>query len=200
MNARKLCIIRLALSLLFGIAVASVPLHLILGGAQTNSTLSFQSRITDIYLKKLDRIAQFAYQTTGVYPTKLADLREVPRDGWSRPFLYSLSDGKPLVESLGRDGKRGGVGLDADLSNLNPNPPQARIPFWARLFEREAQGIVLASLSCGIMAGALFFAGVRHQTFSSKTLPVLAISLLLSLALAAFGALTIATFHIPSGH
>ncbi len=199
MNARKLLIIRLALSLLFGIAVAGVSLHLVLGGTQTSSTLNFRSRTTVIYLQKIDRLLRFNYESDGVYPAKLEALN-VGRDGWNRPFLYSLPDGKPLVESLGRDGKRGGVGLNADLSNREPNPLRAQISFWARMLEPEARGVVLSSLACGIIAGALFLAGVRHQTFSSKTLPALAISILLSLALAAFGAASIATVHIPSGH
>lgn len=40
------------------------------------------------------------------------------RDPWGRPFLYRLNaDGTFLIESLGRDGQRGGIGEDADLSN-----------------------------------------------------------------------------------
>jgi general secretion pathway protein G len=38
-------------------------------------------------------------------------------DPWGRPFIYHLnSDGTFLVESLGRDGQRGGTGEDADLA------------------------------------------------------------------------------------
>jgi len=39
-------------------------------------------------------------------------------DPWGRPFLYHRNaDGTFLIESLGRDGQRGGKGEDADLAN-----------------------------------------------------------------------------------
>jgi general secretion pathway protein G len=39
-------------------------------------------------------------------------------DPWGRPFLYHPNaDGTFLIESLGRDGQRGGTGEDADLAN-----------------------------------------------------------------------------------
>jgi general secretion pathway protein G len=44
-----------------------------------------------------------------------------PKDAWGREFLYQ-SDGKTyLVRSLGKDGKPGGSGVDADLSTDDPN-------------------------------------------------------------------------------
>lgn len=200
MNARKQWTIRLALSLIFGLAVMSVPLTLILGGTQARSTVNFKRRLTISQLQKSERALRDYHKENGVYPTKLDELEMVSRDGWRHPLLYSLPDGKPLVESLGSDGRRGGVGLDADVSNRNLSPPAAQIPFWARLFEREAQGVTLASLICGVIAGTLFLAGVRRQTFEPKTLPLLGVSLVLSLALAIFGAILITSFHIPSGH
>lgn len=200
MNARKQRTIRLALSLIFGLAVTSVPLTLILGGTQARSTVNFKRRLTISQLQKSERALRDYHERQGTYPTNLEALEMVPRDGWRRPLLYSLTDGKPLIESLGGDGKRGGTGLNADLSNRNLSPVAAHIPFWARLFEREAQGVVLAALICGVVAGSLFFGGVRRQTFAMKTLPALAVTLLLSLALAVFGAILITTLHVPSGH
>jgi general secretion pathway protein G len=39
-------------------------------------------------------------------------------DPWNRPFRYHVNvDGTFLIESLGRDGQRGGAGEDADLAN-----------------------------------------------------------------------------------
>ncbi len=200
MNARKQWTIRLGLSLTFAMAVAWVPLYLIVGGTQARSTINFERRLTVSQLQKSERALRDYHRQNGAYPAQLDALEIVPRDGWRRPFLYSLPDGKPLIESLGSDGKRGGVGLDADVSNRNLSPAAAQIPFWARLFEREAQGVTLASLICGLVAGTLFFAGVRRQTFEPKTLPLLGVSLLLSLALAIFGASIITAIHIPSGH
>ena len=200
MNARKQWMVRLILSLAFGIMVAWAPLYLTLGGDQARSDFSFERRVTLASLKKMDKILGDKYRSSGTYPARLENVGLQRRDGWKRPFLYSLSDGKPLIESLGSDGKRGGVGLNADLSNRNLYPAAARISFWQRPFEREAQGVALASLICGSIASALFLAAVRRQTFEPKTLPALGMAILFSLALASFGALVIAMFHVPSGH
>ena len=44
-------------------------------------------------------------------------LAEVPRDPWDRPYLYrrSPTGGSFELSSLGRDGKPGGEGVDADI-------------------------------------------------------------------------------------
>jgi general secretion pathway protein G len=57
--------------------------------------------------------------------------RETLKDGWGRDFLYELNpeSGKPFViRSLGRDGKVGGFGYDADIpeteeSGIALDPP-----------------------------------------------------------------------------
>ena len=44
-------------------------------------------------------------------------LPQVPQDPWGRPYVYqSPAPGGFLVKSLGKDGKEGGEGLDADLT------------------------------------------------------------------------------------
>jgi general secretion pathway protein G len=52
-------------------------------------------------------------------PGGYLDSREVPLDGWDRPFLYLQPgrDGLPFeVISFGADGREGGEAYDADLS------------------------------------------------------------------------------------
>lgn len=41
-------------------------------------------------------------------------------DPWGRPYLYEISNGVPVVRSLGADGKPGGDWYDSDLSSQNP--------------------------------------------------------------------------------
>ncbi len=41
----------------------------------------------------------------------------LPKDGWGRPFIYEISDGKYVIKSLGADGAVGGTGPDADLTS-----------------------------------------------------------------------------------
>ncbi|WP_315764279.1 type II secretion system major pseudopilin GspG [Sphingomonas sp. Y38-1Y] len=42
-------------------------------------------------------------------------LGEVPADPWGNPYQYSAEGGTFTLKSLGKDGKPGGEGLDADL-------------------------------------------------------------------------------------
>lgn len=47
----------------------------------------------------------------------------VPLDPWSRPYVYRPApdgSGRPIIESLGADGKEGGAGPAADISSAGP--------------------------------------------------------------------------------
>lgn len=51
-------------------------------------------------------------------PGGYLETTQVPKDGWSRDFIYQLypESGKPFViKSLGADGQEGGESYDADL-------------------------------------------------------------------------------------
>ena len=144
------------------------------------------------------------YKTNhGSYP---ADLQTVlpaeldDTDGWKRPWVYSVAGGKPLVESLGRDGKRGGSHQDADLSNLAPRPETARLSMLGQWMHPAALGLRIVALLVGASMATLVFVGLKDQTFERKSLLPLAISLFVSLVIAAFGAGFIAIAHVPSGH
>ncbi len=199
LSTRKQWIIRFTLSLIFGIAVTSVPLALILGGANT-SRFDYPQLSTTRKILKIDRALEKHKIRQGHYPEDLQSADLATRDGWRHPMLYSLPVGEPLIESLGRDGKRGGLGRDADSSNRNLNPPEARVSFWQRLFEPLAQGVVIASGICGLIGALLVYGGLRKQNFEPRSWAALALSLALSLALAIFGAAVITAFHVPSGH
>lgn len=47
-------------------------------------------------------------------------LAQVPVDPWGRPYVYRNTGGTFELLSLGKDGKPGGEGLDADLSDKAP--------------------------------------------------------------------------------
>lgn len=144
------------------------------------------------------------YKTNhGSYPANLqkilpAGLDDV--DGWKRRWVYSMSGGKPLVESLGRDGKRGGSHENADLSNLAPRPDIAQLSMWGQWMHPAALGLRVVALLVGASVATLVFVGLKQQTFERKSLLPLAISLLVSLSIAVFGAGCIAIAHVPSGH
>ena len=199
MNARKQQKIRWIISLVFGLIVMGVPLYLILGGANARD-LTYARQITRNRLKNAAQSLQNYDVQHGNYPKNLEQANLWARDSWGHPLIYSLREGGPLIESLGRDGKRGGRGMDADLSNRNLYPPEGRVSFWQRLFDPLAQGVIIASGICGLIGAALAYGGLRKQTFEPRSWIALGISLALSLALAVFGAAFITIMHIPSGH
>ena len=59
-------------------------------------------------------------------PKSLNDLPETPgkingvQDAWGRDILMSFTDGKGTLTSLGRDGRSGGTGDDADMTGVFP--------------------------------------------------------------------------------
>lgn len=59
-------------------------------------------------------------------PTSINDLPEIPeklnrvQDAWGRDILMSFADAKATLTSLGRDGKPGGIGEDADVTGVFP--------------------------------------------------------------------------------
>jgi len=74
-------------------------------------------------------------------------------DTWSRPLIYRRTKTGFVVLSYGRDGMPGGVGLDCDLSNLHPNPPQAAIPFSQFLADQSAGKVIPLALLAGVLTG-----------------------------------------------
>ena len=201
MNARQQLKLRLWLSLAFGLTVAGVALSTV-GGAQSRD-VNFHQKNTRRALRQIDSALAQYRADKGRYPPSLGALKldgETARDGWRRAWVYSLPQGQPLVESLGRDGKRGGIGTDADLSNRNPRPPATRVPFWIRVTEPEAWPMTVVALFCGVLSGVLARAGLRHTTFEAKELVLVAPVFLTALGLAVFGAAVITMLHVPSGH
>ena len=187
--------IRLILSSAFGLSVALVPLYLVVGGVHSRD-IRFEQRSTRFSFKTLDGALARFHARHGRYPSTLRELDDRALDAWQRRFLYSLRDGKPLVESLGRDGKRGGIGTDADLSNRNPKPAPTRVPFWTRVSEPDALQMSVVSSFCGLLAGIVFWSGLQNQTFVRQTWPAFGTAFLV----AASGAVLITSVHIPSGH
>ena len=63
----------------------------------------------------------FPSETEGLGPLVTTGmLAAEPRDAWGQPYHYALVDGRPVITSFGSDGRPGGQGPDADISNLWP--------------------------------------------------------------------------------
>jgi len=80
-------------------------------------------------------LEEFAQSNAGHYPKSLRELvtpdmnghtyikgTRIPKDPWGNDYLYdpprSVGD-LPIVYTLGKDGRRGGEGDDADMNNLS---------------------------------------------------------------------------------
>ena len=201
-SARKQLRIRLIISFVFGLLVAGVALSQV-GGTRSRD-VRYEQKYTRFALERIDALLTSYYSENKRYPRKLNELEIEERDkqdGWRRDWIYSIVDGQPLIESLGRDGKRGGIGTDADLSNRNPRPPQTHIPFLMRVQEPDARMMVVSALVCGLFASVIMLGALEKATFARQELWLLVPALLLSLAIAVVGAAFITILHVPtSGH
>ena len=128
----------------------------------------------------------------GHYPDSLEHVPEledfVPLDPWHRPYQYSKTENGFSLLSLGRDGKPGGVGLDADFYLDEKGGPLIEPTLSQFLFEAAVGGTLFtvaflascfAGLTCYIASG------------SQRGRPVAIGSLLLSIVIAAVGAIVV---------
>ena len=202
MSARKQWTIRLTISLFFGLIVTSVALSTI-GGTRSRD-VHYQQKTTRASLARIAKMLERYQAQNQRYPESLNELEldwTTEKDGWRRPWLYSLVAGEPLVESLGRDGKRGGIGTDSDLSNFNPRPPQMRVPFSMRVQENDARIMIVSALVCGLFAGLIMLGALEKTTFAREELYLLLPALIMALLMAIVGAAFITILHVPtSGH
>jgi general secretion pathway protein G len=87
-------------------------------------------------LRQIAAAAGMIHTFTGEWPAALEDLRDprgpdgekLPKpegdlkDPWGREYLYELGEDGPIVRCLGKDGREGGEGEDADLAYPPPEP------------------------------------------------------------------------------
>jgi general secretion pathway protein G len=57
-----------------------------------------------------------AVQPTPTPPAWRAYVQEDPKDPWGRDYVYTVDGGSFTITSLGKDGKPGGEGVDADIT------------------------------------------------------------------------------------
>ncbi len=163
---------------------------------------------------QIDGAIQRHIEETGKPPSTLGELQEV-RDGgfrvgqdgavldhWDQPHRYSVDGAKYLVVSYGRDGKPGGLGLDCDLTNENPTPPESLPTFSQFLFDLPTGRLVATSVLSGVVVFLLAFSTIKKDLFAA--MPGGAVSIAIKLAVTVVAALVAASFvsvlHIPTGH
>ncbi|MBM4040227.1 MAG: hypothetical protein FJ290_17110 [Planctomycetes bacterium] len=202
---------RLILSLAAGLTVTILALLSAWRGVGTHENFQYQQPRTRWLLRRIDSAIQAYMEKTGRPPSTLGELDAVKegsylvdpdgavRDGWNQPFRYSVDGGKYLVVSYGRDGKPGGRGLDCDLSNVSPAPPESLPTFGQFLFDLPTGGLVWTSVLSGMVVFLLAFFTIKNDLYAG--MPV---SIAIKLVVMAIAALLFASFisflHIPTGH
>jgi len=164
--------------------------------------------------KKLIRVDQAIkeyHRVKGTLPHSLSQLSILPDapiskendvifDSWKHPFVYQVQNGSYILTSYGRDGKPGGIGLDCDLSNINPKPAAAELPFLQVIFDPLARGMVYTSIISGVFAFLLTFDVASPIVLSRQRWAELTFKLLGTLIATLIVAVFITMLHVPSGH
>jgi hypothetical protein len=174
MDNRNPFILRLTIAGVVGLLVTAVALSTVRSGAYY---IGHPQYFTRKRIKNIETaIAQYRQKTHSL-PRSLKQLLTLPdaqfpiepdgtvRDYWNHAFVYSLQGNSYHLVSYGRDGKPEGIGLDCDLSNTNPDPPEAEPTFLQLLFHPLSQGMVVTSLICG----ALTFWSAPHLPDSGSS-------------------------------
>lgn len=130
----------------------------------------------------------------GRYPDSLKQLPELKEwqfdDGWKHPYQYSVTGTGYRLISLGRDGKPGGEGLDADIDSEREYPA-VEPTFRQFLFEAAGGGTLLR-----VALVASFLVGLTCYVASGRPAgqPVSMVALLMSIAATTTGAVVVSFF------
>ncbi len=200
---------RLILSLAAGLLITGLCLDNVSKGAATFYARYPQKRTRNIFEKTAKLIAQYE-QKNGRLPVSVADLdydwgdtspqnRQI-FDGWHRPIVYRVQGTVIQLISYGEDGKPGGTGLDYDLTNDNPNPPQARLSRLDNLRHPLSQGMSIAALVCGLFVAIITFASLKDEAFERRNWLATFVGLSVTLVAACLISVFITLMHVPSGH
>lgn len=202
--------LRLLIAGLFGLGVAFITFCIAARVAVANGVFTGEQTATRAYIIWMGRTVNDYRAENKTFPPDLQTVwpgepDQPPMvDGWKRPLLYSVRNNRLLIQSLGRDGIPGGVGLDADLSNLNSRPTSAALPLAQQLEHPLGRTFIAIALLCGVLAAAIVFPTLGRIPVDTRSWPLLALQLVLTFLLAslmaAVGAMFIAAAHIPSGH
>jgi len=153
-------------------------------------------------------------QDRGEYPDSLDDLVRAGNgrwpldssgrlsDGWGQPFDYGTTMEGFELTSLGRDGLRGGVGLDADISWSEAQTVGAiRVPLRQFLFDTPGSVSVFWMAVLASVAAGFVWHGVDQDPFLTTRWRLLGV--LVTTISAALVAVFLAAFHVAasqSGH
>ncbi len=200
------------MSVVVGCLVAILSLLAAWHSHSENARLRSEQWRTILSLKRLrfDREIEYFQETQGRLPESLDDYigkqyhpmsPSELADGWGRRFVYVVSGTNWTLYSFGKDGKPGGIGDDADLSNWNPYPEEAKIPPSLREFAFEiriTRSAALSTVVSGVLAGLLTFLSIRITELTRQNLLQSAKLAAIILAAATLLACLLASLEVPT--
>lgn len=205
---------RFWIALVFGLIVTGLSLMAAWDTGGRVYYLTYERIRTDFALQAIDEKVNAYRMKHGVLPRSLKQAGFVETDngsnssavdGWRHPFAYSVRGNQYFIVSYGRDGKPGGVGIDYDLSNVKPHPPEAFMTFPQFLAQPGYERMIGVCFISGILT---FFIGWNiikpkdsDKPASLKTdAKVLVIKLAAILLPTLFITFIMIQLHVPSGH
>ena len=196
----KLFWLRFVTAIACGLGVSAFCLSLT-RGMMLQQVIRQHSTSQDHVNNTAKQIQQFQHKT-GQLPTNLNGLKEkwFRRDPWNHDYLYSISDGKFHLKSLGRDGKVGGVGLDVDIVAFQKVPTRFALPFSHSLGAPTARGMVITSVCSGFLTALLAFSAFETPKLNATGVGILVLKAVLIFIPAVFVAFFITLAHAPGGH
>jgi hypothetical protein len=157
-------------------------------------------------LNMLEEAVEKHRRTTGRLPASLTELEGVKDrhrlngagqviDMWEHPFQYRVEGETFTLYSLGREGRSGGEGLDADIYPSSAGRPIESPTLRQFTFDLPTRGVQLTSLLAGVCAGLVCLRSSRNRR---------GVGWLALVVATALGAVLIAVvlsfLHIPTGH
>jgi hypothetical protein len=165
-----------------------------------------------------DEIAHYR-EKTGHLPAHLTDLEAVkketflmngggrPLDWWHRPLHYEVKGDTYELYSLGRDGKPGGFGLDADLYAGKRKEfwdERHWLTLWQFLEEPETDRMKFICIGAGVVTCGIWLCGTSTRQEDRSPWPTFIWKALVGqivIGVFAVGtAVVISALHIPTGH
>lgn len=161
-------------------------------------------------LERMNREIDVYRQMVGHLPAALTDLdlrtwpvdqAGVPVDRWGWPLQYQVNGDTYDLYSLGRDGRPGGSGLDADLHPGQYDPETEGLTFWQFSTLPEVRGIMAVCILTGGLAFPILINAPPEESPGRRVItPYLIARHLLTAVAAVVTAVIISFLHLPSGH
>jgi len=214
----KIKLLRVLIAIGVGITISAISIYVAWVNAGDAPAAWFEQMITRAYLRDIDNAIVLYQQKSNALPNSLEQLCALTNDdnvvfpspaldpnggfwdAWQNPLIYSKDGTNFLVTSYGRDGRPGGRGPDADLTDKNPGPQEAWPTFGQFLHNERFGGMIMSSIVCGVLAAFLSLLTVRVPDLNKRGITILVLSLCATLIGTFFVTIMITAVHVPSGH